>query len=139
MGVRRSRFRAFDERTGRLERAIDLINDGQNPQLRVKRSERDKYNPQSRPLRVGPDRLMVNSRLASKETPKGRAWIDVGYFASPGSTTGSNFERPGIPALCFAQSWGTYSYVSVIGGYGEGGFGVYGYGGTDPTETGGGF
>jgi len=51
------KYKAFDQRTGRLERAIDLIEDGDKPGLRVHKFEADRFHPQRIPVRIGPDRI----------------------------------------------------------------------------------
>lgn len=122
MSVRRH-MKRLDDRTGRLERAVNLINDGVIPGILVKRGEHDLPHPQSVPRVVGPDR----ATLKAPKTPD----ISVSNFTyRAGFTSNSNFERPGTPSCVFGTTWGTYTYTATGSlGYGERGYGTFGYGG----------
>lgn len=122
--MRRSKMRAFDQRTGRLERAIDLIEDGQNPTLKVTRGEADKYNPQSRPIRPGPDRVSFRGP-GTQEITRGR------YVWMVGWTANSNFERPQMPTIVQGYNFAAYQYFYTApdAGFGAYGFGYFGFGG----------
>jgi hypothetical protein len=56
MALRRDKFKAYDMRTGRLERATQIIQDGDEPSLWVSRSEADPAHPLRRKIRIPPDR-----------------------------------------------------------------------------------
>lgn len=129
MSTRRNRYVALDQRTGRLERAINLVNDGQEPNLKVMRSEADKYNPQTRGVRIPLDRVAVMGQAWISEPERGPTNVLIGYDA--GASAGSNWERPGVPALHYGRSGG---FETISEGYGFGlyGFGQYGFGGVIP-------
>jgi hypothetical protein len=132
--ARKSKFRAYDARTGRLERAIDMVEDSVTG-LRMIPGEIDKKHP--KPIRNVPlDRVAILGKDWVIETQKGLTQIDVGY------TGNSNFERPGIPSVTLSSTSGYAEYVTVYG-FGQEGFGgyvspyygPYGYGGLDETDT----
>jgi hypothetical protein len=56
---KRRYFKRLDDRSGRLERAINIINDGENPNLRVSRQEADPPHPLTRPRAIPPDRVSI--------------------------------------------------------------------------------
>jgi hypothetical protein len=126
-------MRAFDQRTGRLERAIDLVQDDQDRTIKTTRAEADKYNPQSRPIRPGPDRVMFKGP-GTQEVQSGR------YVWMVGGTANSNFERPSTPAIVQGYNFAKYTYVDLAesAGFGANGFGYFGFGGyadtADPEE-----
>jgi hypothetical protein len=129
---RKTKFKAYDQRTGRLERAIDLIEDGDTKGIMVHRREADQEHPLRRPIRIGPDRSQVFRRGMQYRTAEGHMQIDVGYYG-----TGSNFERASIPSVNISSGFGTITISYPTGGYGEFGYGgyedgqgIYGYGGT---------
>lgn len=127
-GSLRRKFKAIDDRTGRLVRAIDLLEDGQNPKIKTVASERDRFNPQSVTRRVPLDRVNIKAGAFVPQVESGYTRIDVGWVGN----VGSNFERQGIPSVTVAPAWGTVTYTIGLGpdsGYGQMGFGYYGYGG----------
>lgn len=54
---RRYNFKSLDQRTGRLERACTLLEDGERPRLKTR--EPDPRHPLSRPFVIGMDRAQV--------------------------------------------------------------------------------
>lgn len=127
---RRGRFYARDQRTTRLERAVSLIEDGHYKNILVKKGTQDREHPLDRPVIPGLDRVQIKAGRNYKETQTGRTIINVGYEAG----AESNFIRPGVDALKFAETGGTVTFQTPIGGYGEFGYGAYGYGGTGGDE-----
>ena len=133
-GSLRRKFKAIDDRTGRLVRAIDLLEDGQNPKIKTTAANRDKFNPQSVTRRVPLDRVNLKGGAFVPEVQSGYTRIDVGWIGN----VGSNFERQGIPSVTTNTNWGTYTYTYGFGvdsGYGSMGYGFFGYGGDISSET----
>lgn len=130
MSLRRSRFKTFDQRTGRLERAVVLIEDGETGML-VRRGENDRKHPLSREFVPPIDRATLLGPAELERQP-GTTVIDVGYTAP-----GSNFERPNMGTFNIPQTGGTF-VAFVQSGYGEFGYGALGYGGSavEGDETG---
>lgn len=130
----RNRFKRLDDRTGRLERAVNMVNDGMIPGIWVRKGEEDKPHPQSFPRPIGPDRATLKA-LKDEDSASLNFTYRVGYTAN------SNFERPSIPCASFGITTGIYSYFLVTEyGYSEGGYGQFGYSGLDAgTEQGGTF
>lgn len=56
---KRRYFKRLDDRTGRLERAVNIINDGDKPNLRVHKREADKPHPLSSPRPIPADRAQI--------------------------------------------------------------------------------
>ena len=130
MSRSRSRFKSIDHRTGRLERAVTLVEDGETGML-VRRGEQDRKHPLSRKFTPPLDRATIRGEVDPEPT-RGPTILDVGYMV-----TGSNFERPIMSVITIPTTGGTYTYNTADGGYGEGGFGEFGYGGwTDIDEEG---
>ena len=129
----RRNFKAFDQRTGRLERAIQLVEDGQTGVL-VKRGTQDRRHPLDRPVAPPLDRAAL--KAPKPEIQRGTTTIYIGYTDV---LPGSNYERPGISALSIATTGGTFSYFTVGGGYGFGGYGEYAYGGAIASTVDGSF
>jgi len=132
--ARRSKFKAYDGRTGRLQRAIDMVEDTETG-LRMIPGEIDKKHP--KPIRHVPlDRVAIMGKDWVNEVQRGLTQIDVGYTAN------SNFERPGIPSVNIASTRGYAEYTTAYG-FGIAGFGGYrspsegplGYGGADLDDT----
>lgn len=123
--ARKSLMKAFDDRSGRLERAMDLIQDGQNPKLMVTRGEADRFNPQSIKRRVPPDRVHLKGGAFAPERMIGRFIWMVGYTAD------SNFARPEMAAVVQGYNYAKYIYTNDVtgGGFGFQGFGFFGFGG----------
>ncbi len=82
MSTRRNRFRRLDDRTGRLERAVNIINDGQMPSLRVHRREADEEHPLSRPFKIPVDRSTLLNIGPAGNTEGRQVKIYVGYTPS---------------------------------------------------------
>ena len=119
----RHRMKRLDDRTGRLERAVNMTNDGMIPGIRVRRGEEDKVHPQSVPRVVGLDRALLKA-------PKPADTAVRNFVYQVGYTSNSNFERPSMPACNFGSTYGTYTYITAGSlGYGERGYGTFGYGG----------
>ncbi len=129
MSVRRH-MKRLDDRTGRLERAINMVNDGIVPGILVRRGEQDRVHPQSMPRLVGLDRAQL------KPTPPIDDALENAVFYVGFTAMGSNFQRPNMPSLRFEQTWGTFTYYDdgTQYGYSEGGYGQYGYGGGSTEE-----
>ena len=89
------KYRAYDERTGRLERAIDLIEDGEIKGLKTTRREADDEHPQSRPLRIGPGRANLMPGFRRRNT-----YEDAQFRFVFGYTAGSDlWEQRATPIL----------------------------------------
>lgn len=128
--MRKSQFRKFDDRTGRLERAIDLISDGQNPKVQTLRSEADRFNQQSIVRRVPPDRVQLRGGAYAPEVMKGSFVWMVGWQGT------SNFDRGQSPAIVQGYNFARYTFAksAILGGFGEApGFGYFGFGGISET------
>lgn len=127
----KNKYVRHDDRTGRLERAISLVNDGQDPSLVVARGEADKYNPQTRKMRIPLDRVAINGKSFAKELVSGPTNILVGYDS--GANAGTNWERPSVPSIHYGLGGG---YITMIApfGFGDNGFGQYGFGGALTAE-----
>jgi hypothetical protein len=119
MSNRRARMLRLDARTGRLERAIHLLEDGHKAGVMTR--DPDRPHPQSRP--VGPviDRAMI--RIPKPEVERGTFTYNVGLEGN------SNLERVQTPVLVFGLTWGTYEFSDVITGYSVYGYGQHGYSG----------
>ena len=124
MSVRRH-MKRLDDRTGRLERAVNMVNDGMIPGILVRRGEQDRVHPQSSPRVVGLDRASLKGfKPADNAT--------TNFVFQVGFTGMSNFLRPNMPACVFGSTSGTYTFSDVGEyGYSAGGYGEYGYGGYD--------
>lgn len=121
----RHRYKRLDDRTGRLERAVNLINDGMIPGILVKRGEEDKPHPQLHPRQIGPDRADLKAR---KDVDS--ATLNFTYRV--GYTANSNFIRPSVTCASFGTTSGRYTYFLVTEyGYSVGGYGQFGYSGLD--------
>lgn len=93
------KYKAYDERTGRLERAIDLVEDGEIKGLKVSRREADDEHPQKRPLRVGPDRANLLPGYRKQQT-----YEDAQFKFLFGYTLGSDlWEQRSTPII----GWGS--------------------------------
>lgn len=132
--MRKSQFRKFDDRTGRLERALDLISDGQNPNVKTLRSEADRFNQQSVLRRVPPDRVQLRGGAYAPEIMKGSFVWMVGWQGT------SNFDRPQSPAIVQGYNFARYVWTKdgTGGGFGYQGFGFFGFGGIAEESDGGG-
>ena len=122
MSRRRARFKTFDQRTGRLERAVSMIEDGETGML-VRKGENDRAHPLSQKFVPPIDRASILGTF-EPEPMRGDTILDVGY-----DSVGSNFERPMMPVISIPTTGGTFVYSVGEEGYGEGGFGEFGYGG----------
>lgn len=111
----------MDQRTGRLERAVALVEDGHTGVL-VKRGTEDRQHPLSQRFIVPIDRIQVKS--PTQETQNGATTIDVGMI--PDQTT---WQYQGIGSITLPGFSGTFGYLTIEGGYSEGGYGVSGYSG----------
>jgi hypothetical protein len=81
---------ALDQRSGRLERAVMLLEDGVIRGLKVHRREADP--PLLRPLNVGPDRATLKL-TPYRESERGRFTFTPGYWGQ------SDLTRQGMPAI----------------------------------------
>lgn len=129
--TRRARFYARDERTSRLERAVNLVEDGYTG-VKVLRSDRDRAHPLDRPVDIPPDRVTYRRANRLAEIERGPVTVMVGYGG-----VGDNYERPGIDTTSYAQTGGTITYTLADYGYGENGYGEFGYGGGTLVDDGG--
>ena len=83
MSSRRYRMKALDGRTGRLERAINLVEDGEVRGLWTKRSEADPAHPMSKPVVIGVDRAQIMQGILPKSGDPERGYTHrVGYTSS---------------------------------------------------------
>ena len=103
MGRYMRKHRAYDQRTGRLERALDLIEDGDVKGLKVHRREADPEHPLRRPFRVGADRANLFPGLLGERT-----YEDAQMRFSYGYTLGANlWEQRTLPII----AWGIGGFV----------------------------
>lgn len=98
MSVRR-RFKALDGRTGRLERAVNLIEDGELRGLKVARREADKPHPLSNPSPIPIDRTTIVAGMRGQDRPE-----DKGFRFVVGMTlSGALHEMRTCPVLVLAS------------------------------------
>lgn len=97
------KYRAYDERTGRLERAIDLIEDGEIKGLKTTRREADTEHPQRRPLRIGPDRNNLLPGFRKQQT-----YEDAKFRFVFGYTTGRDLWAQRTTPI---YSWGSGGFT----------------------------
>lgn len=113
MGKFLRKHRAYDQRTGRLERAIDLIEDGDQRGLKVHRREADAEHPLRRPFKIGADRANLFPGLQGKKT-----YEDAQFLFVFGYSLGADlWAQRTVPIL----SWGSGGAVltaTVAGGGG---------------------
>lgn len=102
------KYRAYDERTGRLERAIDLIEDGEIKGLKTTRREADSEHPQRRPLRVGPDRANLMPGFRKQQT-----YEDAQFKFVFGYTLGSDLWAQRTTPM-FAWGSGGFTLTATI-------------------------
>jgi hypothetical protein len=114
----------LDDRTGRLERAVNLVEDGLKKGFMVVRGERDTEHPQSRPVVVRVDRASI-----TPFRPEIERGLTTYNFGLEGANTNSNWERPQVPSLKFQQATGTFGVTGLEGYSHDGGYSVYGFGG----------
>ena len=121
---------AFEQRFGRKVLHRDLVEDGEIPGLRVHRADADPEHPQKRLRPIGPDqialfrpqpeivshsvRYVVGERSYSTNLYDGIEYVPVSY----GFTSGSGLVT-----------------IDNAFGFGDGGFGEYGFGLANPTGT----
>lgn len=124
----RRHMKRLDDRTGRLERAVNLVNDGVIPGIKVARGEADRPHPQSRTKVIGLDRALLKAPKPPDVSERNLT-IEVGLFGN------SNFERDGMPVCVHSTSWGDITFLATGSlGYGDEGFGEFGYGGFSDEE-----
>ena len=104
MSVRR-RFKALDGRTGRLERAVNLVEDGEARGLKVHRREADQPHPLSSPSPIPIDRatIVAGMRGQDKSEDKGFKFV-VGFTLS-----GALYESRSSPVLVLVSGGATAS------------------------------
>ena len=90
---KRRYFKRLDDRTGRLERAVNIINDGEQPNLRVHRREADPPHPLSKPRAIPADRAQIIGSLGAPS--------DTREFIYEVGLTGDlvTFLRSGLPVV----------------------------------------
>jgi hypothetical protein len=93
MSIRRYRFKSIDQRTGRLERAVTLLEDGEIPRLKTR--DPDPRHPLSTPRVVGLDRAQVVTGMQGEAKREDQQLKIVVGFTTDTSLLG---ER-GIPAF----------------------------------------
>ena len=95
----RKRFKALDGRTGRLERAVNLIEDGEMRGLKVARREADKPHPLSNPGPIPVDRATIVAGMRGQDKSE-----DKGYTFVVGFTlAGTLYEARSSPVLVLAS------------------------------------
>lgn len=77
---KRRYFKRLDDRSGRLERAINIINDGENPNLKVHIREADPPHPLTRPRAIPPDRVSIVGPGDKDQSVTDYVWR-IGYAA----------------------------------------------------------
>lgn len=89
---KRRYFKRLDDRSGRLERSINIINDGENPNLKVHIREADPPHPLTRPRAIPPDRVSIVGPSDKDLTITNYVW-NVGY------TGGTDLLRPTVRVI----------------------------------------
>jgi hypothetical protein len=107
--ARRYNFKAIDDRTGRLERACTLLEDGEKAKIRTK--EPDPLHPQTRARAIGMDRAQVVAGMKSAEKKEDGATI-----FRVGSTSGQDFGNQSRTSQSLVPSSGgaTVSATPVL-------------------------
>lgn len=83
---KRYNFKALDQRTGRLERACTLLEDGER--AKIKTREPDPLHPQSRPRTIGLDRAQIVQGMNGEQKLEDRQYtFRVGITASTDLTS----------------------------------------------------
>jgi hypothetical protein len=99
------KMKAYDQRTGRLERAIDLVEDGNRPGVKTTRREADRFHPQRTPIRVSPDRIAA------------RALVGDEFRYVYGYTLGGNlWEQRSLPIVSWSIGGVSFSASAHIPG-----------------------
>lgn len=105
MALRRDKFKAYDQRTGRLERAVNLIQDGDEPALWVSRAEADPPHPLRRRVVIPPDRTNYFPGRVKENT-----YEDAQFEYVYGYSAGQNlWERQAAPLVSFS---GTHDFAN---------------------------
>jgi len=90
---KRRYFKRLDDRTGRLERAVNIINDGEKPNLRVHKREADKPHPLSTPRAIPADRAQIVGPSDLDSDVRGFVYT-VGFTADA-----VTFRRPSLAVV----------------------------------------
>lgn len=106
MSLRRNKFRAYDQRTGRLERAINIIEDGDSPGLKVARGEADQAHPLRKHPRIPPDRKNLFPGLVRDDAYEDAQFKYVYGYTSSGSNL---WERGAQKLISFS---GTHDFAN---------------------------
>jgi hypothetical protein len=118
-------MKVIDGRTGRLERAVSMVEDGIIPKLYVRNGEQDRPHPQSKRLKIAPDRALLRP---PKTIVEGAAFtFRVGQSLPPGSNL---WEPPSVPVLSVVPPSGTVTGILLTGAFGEDRFGGGFFGGS---------
>jgi hypothetical protein len=120
----------LDQRTGRLEKAIHLYEDGVRPGMMTR--EPDRPHPQSRSTGPVFDRAML--KIPKREFEKGS------FTFTPGLWGNSDLTRNDVPGLSLGVGNGVVQYsITAGGGYSYAtlaqGFGHFAYGGFEDDAT----
>lgn len=96
----RSRMLARDRRTTRLERAVDLIEDGYVKGLIVKKGTADGPHPLDRPFTIPVDRTTIKG-WPYREVERGDTFVDIGFAGlgpdyQRGTVGGLRLSTPGF-------------------------------------------
>lgn len=119
---RRNAWKQLDQRSGRLERAVSLVEDGETGVMTTKR-DRDYKHPLSTAFVAPLDRATIKGDVISEEQ-HGTTTVNVGMLGS-----GNDFTREAVPVMALHVGGGVISYKSGATGYSELGFGEGSYGG----------
>jgi hypothetical protein len=84
----------YDMRTGRKVRYADLVEDGENPSIRVHRRERDAQHPQRFPRAVGADRIALHR--PAPEAVIDSVTVRIGYEADADALYAGRMWTPAI-------------------------------------------
>lgn len=115
MAVRQGKFKAYDQRTGRLERAVDIIQDGDEPGLWVARAEADPPHPLRRKVIIPPDRTNYFPGRVKENT-----YEDAQFKYMFGYTAGPNlWQQRTTPVLSWGSGGALLDATEFVGG-GEG-------------------
>src|SRR5881392_2683276 len=115
----RHRMKMTDGRTGRLERAVTMVEDGMIPGLYVRNGENDRAHPQAKRLKIAPDRATLRQQKNNPE-PTGPTVYRVGQTFPHGSNL---WEAPSVPVLRACAPAGQVTGTLLTGSFGEGRFG----------------
>ena len=109
MASKRNRMKVIDQRTGRLARAVQMVEDGEIRGLYVRKGEEDREHPQKYPKVIPPDRAQFARKMYDADLEG--SWMQdfrVGCEADPETwLTATN------PVIIASGSTGTIAYTDA--------------------------